>query len=186
MGQHIQNRGAVVTDRSPYPWISDKIWRAWERLYSRSGSEARRPIENALVTPVSPDDRRRAHVLPLESPATQESANSTSSLNDRLARTLIPGRVSGVRWPSCCDRLAVLVYHHGAGEEFDLLEARAGRLDDILLESHTEDEHRPLMQLLQEWAALLEQIRRRRHSGESVDMFQCSNCGRLYGAYSEP
>ncbi len=175
-----------MTERSPYPWISTKVWDVWERIYSRDGSIARRSLQDAVVVSVSADDRRRSAILDVAGPSEQAPSKSISDLRQRLSHTRVPGRVVGVRWPACCDILCTLVFHHGAGEDFDELESRAGRLDEILLESHTEDEGRSVRELLNEWAKLLDQVRKRRHSGESIDIFHCANCGRLYGSYSEP
>lgn len=169
--------------KSPYPWISDSVYAVWSRR-ANSADVGRHIVHDALITSVTQDDLKRAPKL--EGDFGRLAPTGSLQDHERLLHgTTGPGRVAGAHWPVCCDRLATLVFIHGAGTDADTLIER-GSIGGCLLASVIDAIGLPREDAMADWGALAERIRRRKHSGEGVTLFHCRACHRLYGSYSEP
>lgn len=167
---------------SPYPWIADSLWMAWQRR--ATDADRTRPIVNdCLVIPVSDDDRARAARLGGDG-KDLPPAGTVATHEQLLFGTHGAGRVVGGHWPVCCDRLATLIFIHGAGEEGNAV-IDSGRADGCLLASVAEEAGQPLADAVADWNTLLKRVREHRHSGEGISLFHCRACGRVYGSYME-
>jgi hypothetical protein len=169
---------------SPVAWISDEVWRVWNRS-SRDPAAEECPIFDPIVTVVSERDLGRVPRLPVEAGAPGAPVGSVADHRRHLASTRSSGFIGSVRWPVCCRRLTTLVFNTGKGASFRELESRAGSLDGSLLEAFTGDTRDPPEQVFRDWAALLRDMRAGRHAGDGVNFFHCRSCGRVYGSYSE-
>lgn len=168
---------------SPYAWIADDVWATWNRNAGPADA-ARAIVRDTVVLPASEAERTRAPVLDARSEAIPP-AGGLAQHEEALGRTRGAGRVAGTFWPVCCDRLATLAFHHGAGRSLDSL-LDSGRLAESLLDAAAAEASLSTAAARADWAGLLDRIRSGRHSGEGVSLFRCRSCGRVYGAYSEP
>jgi hypothetical protein len=159
------------------------VWAAWNR-HATPADAGERIVHGGLVGPVSESDRARAHRLASDAGALPP-VGTLAAQERRLSETLGAGSVQGAHWPLCCDRLTTLVFLHGAGIDGLVLIDRGGARG-CLLASVAQAAGQALDEALTGWDALVEQVRRRRHSGEGMALFHCRACGRVYGAYAEP
>lgn len=160
--------------------IEPALWQRMQR-FSAGGSEGWRVIQEAKVVPVHPAAHVAAPVEPLVVALPLPPPGTLATQEVRLAAVRGGGHVVGVEWPVCCDRLAVLHFHNGAGETLDAA-LDAGILDDCLLREGAPAPSEDRAQ----WAEMMERVRKRKHSGEGMSVFRCAACGRLYGSWSMP
>lgn len=168
--------------RSPVPWLSDEIWSEWNQEPPACESSEPGPIYNFTLTPVTPDDRQRAKVALIPTNAAVPSEGTLETHECALRSTPGNGSLSWVRWPICCSRLSTLLSIDTLPE----LEDQVGPLDECLLEAHALDGPDDRATTFRDWASTLEQIRQKPHLSDGVCLFQCRNCGRLYGSYCAP
>lgn len=175
-------------DSSPYPWLADEVWRLWNFDIPKGVllDEGVSPISQPILTVVTSADKSRARKAVSVAHGLIPPAGSLDEHEALLDSTRGVGFIGSVRWPVCCHRLATLIMNCGGGIELGKLEAETGPLDDALLEAHVSDGRDPRAVVFRDWAEFLRQMRLGRHSGDGINMFQCRQCGRVYGAYSEP
>lgn len=165
---------------SPVPWISTETWRrgqAWDPAHEllHGPPESQPCVEGPEVVPVGPDDREVAPVVRLTVrapvPVTGTVGEQTAAL--RVAPLAGGWRVRSPSWPSCCDRLTVLVGHEGVDAAFKDAVPRA---------------HFLLAEIQRSWGVESEAKERelaarpyaKRALGAGHALFHCRACGRVY------
>lgn len=172
---------------SPFPWISDEVWGVWNRYESPAGSwDDISPINAPRLNIVFENDRQRAPIVAVASNLQIPPEGTLEQHRALLDSTRGGGYIGWVRWPICCRRLCTLIMAGGGRNRLESIEANTGPLDQVLLLDHAADEPGSWDAILHNWADQLRQIRIGKHGGDGVNLFQCRNCGRVYGAYSEP
>jgi hypothetical protein len=171
------------------PWLSDAVWREWNRDDADAAhlKVPGKPISDAEPTTVTEDDRRRAgrgKIGPGESAAPVAPPESLKALLDSTPGL---GYFAAARWPVCCDRLCTLISESGTLALHEL-ENELGSLDRTLLEVHLPPGSSAEERFDREgaWLRTLAAARAGKHSGEGTAFFQCRICGRVYGSYHHP
>lgn len=166
---------------NPHAFLSDEIW---DHGAGRAVPEdfAQPLADDTVAVPVSSGDLRRAPVVPL-------SPTQRRVPDDDPARTLAqatgPVRVSGALWPVAEGRLTTLVFLQGRGERsFPLIDD--GTFDTCLTDATARQNGQTHAEALRDWQDVLDRIRRKRHSGEGIALFQCSVSGHVFGTYVLP
>jgi len=164
---------------SPYAFIADEIWDHAAALAAEE--DFSEPMaEGTIASEVSMDDLCRAPIVPLLQG--QQPVAAVDHPNSLLAKLTGPLRVRGAIWPFVDRRLCVLVFLQGRGERFfEMIDE--GLLETCLSEATAIHNGQSLDEALQDWRDLLKRVRQKRHSGEGIALFQCSQSGKIFGTY---
>ncbi|MRG97817.1 hypothetical protein [Polyangium spumosum] len=201
---------------SPVPWIGDRLWAEWNVDNPRGERDAgHNPICMLQFVPVTEDDLRRAPIARPLSGSALPPKGTLDDHRHLIDSTPGRGRIDGPKWPVCCDRLGTLLRAEGYGSTVREIEAIGGTLERCLLDieihpprptaeerlairAHAKLQGRsfekfvewglsrpptPPETIIEGWKESLEQ------DGDLdtyLAIFQCRECGRIYGSYSEP
>ncbi len=152
----------------PHPAIGPAAW-AWARF--DLDPDAPYDAGSFVVDPVTAARRDAAPIaeglpLPALLPADVADHQRTLDAMPEVCAVWFP-----LRWPVCCDRLAVVWLVQPLRGELSALEAASGPVDGC--------DPSPA------WALELAEIRAGRAPVEGVNLFVCSACFRVYGAFAQ-
>ncbi len=155
-----------------------RLWESWQR---RSALGETRPVQDFVVVRVDDRARELAPRVSLPDDAVLPPRAPLEEQEELLSRVEGGGRIAGVEWPVCCDRLAVLRFHQGTGETL-VPALEAGELDACLLSEGrlAADDERAI------WSQTLDSFRRHRHGGDGLALLRCGVCARVYGSWVIP
>jgi hypothetical protein len=174
------------------PWLSDAIWRAWNEgdADARNVKLRGKPISDARPTAVTEDDRCRAarRAPPGAAPNTALPPRGTLAQHGALLESTPGlGYLAAVQWPVCCERLTTLISENGS-LDLAALESASGSLNFVLTEAHLPSGSSNEQRFAREgaWVRTLAEMRAGEHAGDGTALFECRDCGRIYGAYCHP
>jgi hypothetical protein len=155
--------------------------RLWESLQRRRAPGENHPVQDFVVVQVDERARSLAPTVPLPNDLALPPQAPLEEQERLLAGVQGGGRIAGLEWPVCCDRLAVLHFHQGTGETL-LPALEAGVLDACILSGGqlAADDERAT------WRETLDLFRRHRHGGDGLALLRCAACARVYGAWVIP
>jgi hypothetical protein len=175
---------------SPVPWVSDDAWRA---LSTGGPPRLIGQLTPTIVGPdlvrVTPGDLARIPGgVPPKEPGAQ--ALPLEGLRRPLLGTTGPFQLHSPVWPVCCNTLGTLINSQGRGIPLATVEARVGPLDQAYLENELAGwggaGADPASYFKRGWSEVLEGIRGGSHTGQGINLFQCTRCERHFVASCSP
>lgn len=176
---------------SPVPWISDEIWSG---IVSYGPQEGPLPVlREPRLYVVTRDDQRRAPVLSIAEGAKVPKWSTYYENKSHLERLKSPaGCIHLPTWPMCCGRLATLINERGDGRSLESIEAEAGApLDLAFMEMEiwhdwTPESQESIDEIFRTgYGEMLAELRKEGMT-DSVLIFQCRACGRVYVGSCSP